>query len=585
MGHAVYRAEEVGMIGKLQSGLRRAVVCVALVAAPVAPCVTAAHAQSASPAVADESVVRDDSRALDSELRAELDSYIQGALVAFDVPGAAVAVLADGKIAYSGAFGSRGDGHPQPVDERTLFMVGSITKSMTATMIATLVDDQVIEWDVPVQALLPTFGLARAEYDATVTLRQLLSHQSGASRSDLALFVGAEGPLDVIDGLSELPMHSPPGVRFEYQNQVFAAAGFAAARAAGARYRNESLYRTYERLMHDRVFDPVGMRRTTLDFDRVLRSSNHAWPSEFSPLAADVREVQVGFERFATTIAPSGAVWSNIEDMARYALLHLNQGRNARGERVVSQGALAETHTPTIATDPAGAYGLGWVVAEGPLGTLVTHGGGTAGFGADIALLPERGLGLVVLTNRVSSQPFIGAVERYIVETLLGTERTPDDDLLALENGWRAEAAALVDLTAPVEFANVAAFLGNYERNARVLRRGQDLVLRTEFGELVLRAAIGYPGAFLVVGNTLASAVVQFSSDENGRVSLTLGLPFLDGEEVQLMQPITLRQVERAAHRHRPPRWTHDPRAEWQRAVQSLRSCGLRRPTQQRSFR
>lgn len=523
------------------------------------------------------------SEGLAPELRAELDSYIRGALLAFDVPGAAVAVLEGGRVAYRGAFGVQGDARSRAVDTRTLFMVGSITKSMTSTMIATLVDDGIVTWDAPVEPLLPTFDLVRPEHEDRVTLRHLLSHQSGLSRSDVSLFLGAEPPLGLIEEVSAIPMHSAPGERYEYQNQAYSLAGFAAARAAGARYTNHGLYRTYERLMDERVFEPLGMRRTTLDLERVLRSHNHAWPNAYSAMLGDVAPVQFGYERFATTVAPAGAVWSSVDEMARYALLHLTRGVNASGRRVVSEAGIQETHTPMVAAE-GGSYGLGWMIADGPLGRVVTHSGGTAGFAADLALLPGRGWGVVVLTNRASSFPFIHSVERYILEVLLGVERTADSDLLALEHAVRDELAALMAVTTEAQPADVAPFLGAYEGAVRFVHRGADLVLRNELGELTLRPVVGYPGAFLVVGNTLAGAVAQFSSDAAGKVSVTVGLPFVEGENVQLVQPVTLAKLERPWSSQRPYPWASDRRAEWQRAVSYLRGCGVKAP-RSRPFR
>ena len=559
-------------------GFRRALLGAArfsgIVGVTVALASSAAHAQAANDTAGGELAVDGLGQGHGAELRAELDSYIQNALLAFNVPGAAVAVLVDGKVAYRNAFGVRGAGRPTPVDTRTLFMVGSITKSMTSTMTATLVDDGIVAWDAPVKQLLPTFALAQPEYEDRVTLRQLLSHQSGVARSDVSLFVGPERPLALIDELSTIPMRSAPGEGYEYQNQAYSLAGFAAARAAGARFTNGSLYHEYERLMQDRVFGPVGMRRTTLDFDRAIRSDDHAWPNEYSALSGNMESVQPEFERFATTVAPAGGVWSNIEDMGRYALLHMSKGRNTWGRRVVSESALEETHTPQVSVG-GGGYGFGWVILDGPLGREITHDGGTAGFGADLAMLPERGWGIVVLTNRASSSSFVHAVERYTLEVLLGVERTPDSDLLAVESNTRANLAGLLALTAPVEASDVADLLGNYGRNVTFFQRGPDLVLKNEFGELILRKVVGYPDAFLVVGNTLGSAVALFSSDEAGNASVTLGLPAGQGDDLHLEQPVTLPKVQRPTHPHRPPRWTRDPHSEWRKAVQHLRDSGI----------
>lgn len=130
-------------------------------------------------------------------------------------------MIKDGNVAYRGAFGVRGARLATAIDTRTLFMVGSITKSMTSTMVATLVDDGLVTWDTPVEQLLPTFALAQPEYEGSVTLRHLLSHRSGLSRSDVSLFLGSERPLELIDEVSTIPMLAPPGQRYEYQNQAY----------------------------------------------------------------------------------------------------------------------------------------------------------------------------------------------------------------------------------------------------------------------------------------------------------------------------------------------------------------------------
>jgi CubicO group peptidase (beta-lactamase class C family) len=158
---------------------RASVVCFAgIVLATVSLSHAEAYAQGARDAATDELNLEALGAGQGAALQSELDSYVQSALVAFDVPAAAVAVLKDGKVAYRGAFGVRGARRTTPVDTRTLFMVGSITKSMTSTMVATLVDDKIVGWDAPVAPLLPTFALAQPEYESSVTLRHLLSHQS-----------------------------------------------------------------------------------------------------------------------------------------------------------------------------------------------------------------------------------------------------------------------------------------------------------------------------------------------------------------------------------------------------------------------
>ena len=494
----------------------------------------------------------------DSEVDAEFDSYIRDALVAFDVPGAAVAVVQGNEVVYSGAFGVRGVIDHRSVDTETVFMVGSVTKSMTATMIASLVDESRLQWDTPVVELLPTFELQVPEYTSEVTLGHLLSHQTGVSRYDVPLLVDSNAPLQLVDAVSVMPMFAPPGGVFDYQNQMFSLAGYVAARAAGARYSSRSLARTYEALMQQRLFQPLGMSRTSSSFERAATDPNHAWPNEFDPRAGEIRATGFGFERFATSVAPAGAVWSSIDDMASYALTQVNGGLTPSGRRIVSEQALNQTHTAVVDVGEAGVgYGYGWFVAQQDGRQFVTHSGGTMGFGSDVLLSPSEGWGIVVLTNRASSTYFVQAVERYAVELLEGLEHASDEDLLAAETAYQAELSSLLDLTAPVASADVARYTGRYERGVRFLHRGDALIYRTEFGDAPMLAVAGYPGLFMIVGNTLTGGVAQFTEGEDGEIVATLALVEVEGEEVRFVQPVTLHRQGR-----RLGKGEHHPRLE-----------------------
>lgn len=155
-----------------------------------------------------------------------------------------------------------------------------------------------------------------------------------------------------------------PGDSFHYQNQAFTLGSFVAARAAGAPYSNQDLPIHYERLMRERLFDAVPMPHTTFSFTKAMQSRNHAWPSQHSAVAGQVTAVQPKLERFLTQVEAAGGVWSNLEDMAQYALLHVNEGINHANESVVSRAALEETHTVSAVLGTNFGYGLGWVVDE-----------------------------------------------------------------------------------------------------------------------------------------------------------------------------------------------------------------------------
>lgn len=484
---------------------------------------------------------------LSAELWAELDGYIASALVAFDVPGAAVALIQDGQVERVGTYGVLGVDGTVPVDEETRFMIGSVTKSMTTTLAAALVSEGRLDWDDPVSDYLPSFAVSNPDWTPLVRMRDVLGHTSGVPRSDLSLFVDFHRPLGLTDSIADIPSLAAPGERFEYQNQVFAVGGFALARAAGAKNRDADIARTYERLMKRRVFQPLGMARTTLDFEAAIRDDNHASPHALDAVSGTASPVSIGFERFALPVTPAGAVWASIEDMGRYFAMHLREGESVDGVRVVPAAELAETHTAQTVLDGSTGYGLGWGVSETANGPLLAHGGGTAGFTSQVLGLTSLDFGMVILTNSVDGVPFIGAVNRRLTDLAFGLPLREDADLLASIEEQKAAFAALVAALAPVDAESVADYLGRYEHQLTVAHDAGELRIDTVYGSLRFLSVPGVDGLFVCTTNFLVGVLAQLLTDDQGRATLSLSFGFDDGV---LVDPLVAARLGDAAPRH-----------------------------------
>ena len=142
-----------------------------------------------------------------------------------------MAVVQGGGLRFARGFGvTELGGGGRPVGPGTRFVIGSVPKSMTALLVATLVDEGRLGlgWDTPVVAVLPRFALADPAATAAVTFRDLLSMRSGLPRFDAPLFLGPLSPEQVVELLAATPLHAPPGAAYAYSNQGYAAAGFAA---------------------------------------------------------------------------------------------------------------------------------------------------------------------------------------------------------------------------------------------------------------------------------------------------------------------------------------------------------------------
>jgi CubicO group peptidase (beta-lactamase class C family) len=494
---------------------------------------------------------------LTPELRAEIDGYLEQALPRFEVPGAALAIVQDGAVAHVRGAGVRGEQDSTPVDLETRFMIGSLTKSMTALMMATLVDDGLLDWDTPVRDLLPTFSLSDAALAPRVRLRELLSHTSGVIDRPMVLLVERPSPLALIGAVAQFPLAGAPGELFSYSNAAFSLGGFAAARAAGAALADRALERGYEDLMVSRVFERLGMPRTTLDFERAIRGRNHARPHSYSPV--DGRQVSpIEFNRFTAPIAPAGAVWSSIADMARYLVVQIRGGLDADGSRVVSAHALLETQSVQIEIPAFGdaGYGLGWGVIGSGEAAQLQHDGSTYGFTARIIASRAQDWGLVLLANRGEAGPFFNAVVRHVSAVLHGSERPSDDDLVALDQERRATLDRAVTATLPVSAHAVEPLIGDYGQGVRVSARGPDLMIRVVYAEQPFRAAPDKADRFVGVGAVETLIAAQFRRGADGAVFLRIGYPDPDGE---LRNGVELERQTPHAHRHRAARWRACP--------------------------
>ncbi len=376
-----------------------------------------------------------------------LSAFVVKAMAVCPVPGASVAVVQNGEVVYLEGFGTRERDGDNPVTSDTLMRVGSVTKPVTATLAAVLIDDGVIAWDTPAVDLLPDFSLSNPELAAHLTVSDLLSGATGLPRRDLEFIFQSDtySPEGLIDAVARLPLTARLGERFQYSNQAFALGGYALARAAGA--APDNLLTGYEAAIRHHVLNPLGMERSTFDLDRVLVSGNYAAPHA-PDLSGTPQAISLVMEnRFTMAVAPAGAMWSTARELGVFLQMLTSEGVAADGERVVSAQHLRHTWQPGVSVPPnpelpavvnAGlaAYGLGWFVGEFGGQTLISHSGGTFGFSSELAFLPEAGLGIAVLAN----DPVCGALLSYAAQYRLFELVFDLDPLVETEFGLFAGA-------------------------------------------------------------------------------------------------------------------------------------------------
>jgi CubicO group peptidase (beta-lactamase class C family) len=358
-------------------------------------------------------------RAIDTTLASEIDSTIQDALARLQVPGAAVAVLRGTSVVYERAFGLRALGKKDPVTPNTLFMIGSITKTLTTLMQASLVDAGILDWETPVTSVLPSFALGDPELTKQLRIWHMSCACTGMPRNDFEhIFEFGKTPEARIASMKSMKPTTGLGETFQYSNLLFAAGGYVAAHAYEPK---ASLGDAYDRAMRKRLFEPIGMKSTTLDFATALRAE-HALPHA-DAIDGKVRPIPVDMERDVISIRPAGGIWSSLRDMERYVMTEMSGGVAPDGKRVVTEKNLNARRTLRTGDAISGGYGLGISIGRFHGLPLIDHDGGAFGFGTSMFILPEQEVAILVLTNvrngaPTEHLPFNVVVKRRVIEAL-----------------------------------------------------------------------------------------------------------------------------------------------------------------------
>lgn len=442
------------------------------------PCVTALVALALSgplilPAQAQSPAT--DMQARIDKLVPELESYVASGMKSFKVPGVAIGIVHDDKLVYTKGFGVKKIGKPDPVDRDTIFQVGSTTKAFFSTTLAQAVDAGKLSWNDRVADLLPEFQLSDPWIGRDFRVLDL-----GAQRSGLTAYINDGLSMlgydtdTLIRSLREAPITATFRSDFTYTNITHIAGGEILAKKAGVE--------SWQEVVQKGILDPLRMTSTTAMAEAIEKAANHATghrPTEGDPVAVPFHP------SFPYAFGPAGALNSNIPDMAQW--LRLQMGRGQFEERIlVSEKNLDVTWTPRVAMNERMSYAIGWVASATPNGRIIWHNGGTTGFGAHVGFLPDRSVGIVVLTNLVNSG-FPDAVALWFYDRILGNA-TVDNVALALESARAREAEERRDRLQPKPNAasqDLAALAGTYTSpvlGETTLRAG-DGVLRLKLEE------------------------------------------------------------------------------------------------------
>jgi CubicO group peptidase (beta-lactamase class C family) len=307
----------------------------------------------------------------------------------YQLPALAGAIVSDHGMVAFGAVGVRKAGTSIRVTTRDKWHLGSDTKAMTATIVASLVEQGRLTWDTQLEQIFPDLTPAMSPDMRRVTLLHLLSHRAGLPHDidwQAALRRGTvqERRQAVVRVAGALRPRTKPGTTFEYSNVGYVIAGAMVERITGE---------SWEGVMKRRLFGPLGMATagfgglgTPGQIDQPWPHGANGAPTERNGPAVDNPKV----------MGPAGTVHSSLADWAKFVADHL------RGER--GQGALLHVETyRRLHTPPFGGdYALGWLVAERAWGggPVLTHAGSNTMNYAVVWIAPKRNFAVLVCTNQ-----------------------------------------------------------------------------------------------------------------------------------------------------------------------------------------
>ncbi len=354
-----------------------------------------------------------------------LESYIANAVRTWKIPGVAVAIVRNDSVLYTKGFGTLSSVNRTPVNDQTLFEIGSSSKAFTATLVSMMVSDGKMRFDDRLTDYLPGFKMYDPVANEAVTVRDALTHRSGIARGELVWLGSGFTRDEVLHHLRFLKPESPFRSKYSYQNMMFLAAGQAAGKAGGS---------TWDDLVRQRIFTPLGMT-STVTTSRGLTTTNVSRPHGMDHDSAVAKPM---FD--AENIGPAGSILSNAHDMAQWLRFHLNDGV-VDGKRLLSSASFREMHSQQILTAPGApagrggrggasaedeppstrftAYGMGLFVEEYHQQLRWQHGGNTPGMTTAVGMLPEKHFGVVILSSMQSAQ-LPGLLMDYIMDRDLG---------------------------------------------------------------------------------------------------------------------------------------------------------------------
>jgi CubicO group peptidase (beta-lactamase class C family) len=343
----------------------------------------------------------------------------------YDVPSAAVAVLADGELVdHAAGVLSKATGVEATTE--SVFQIGSITKLWTSSLVMQLVDEGKVDLDATIRTYLPDFRIADEDAASVITIRQLLTHTSGFEGDIFTeTGLGDDCVEKYLGVLHDVPQLFAPGEMWSYNNAGFCVLG---------RLVEVLREKPYDAALREHLIKPLGITHAaTSPYEAILF---RAAVGHLEPTPGEGQHAAPIWALARSNIPAGSMLAMSARSLLAFARMHLEDGRAHDGTQVLAPGTAARMQAHQVDLPDLGSFGSSWGLGferfDQPEGAVVGHDGNTIGQAAYLRLVPEAGVAVAVLTNGGEADRLFRDVAGQVLEELaarpLPPEPVPSDD-------------------------------------------------------------------------------------------------------------------------------------------------------------
>ena len=453
------------------------------------------------------------------DLLNQITALLQQKMKTYRITGASLSIVDDGNTIYSEGFGFADLANKTTVNSNTIFKIGSITKIFTASAIMQLAETGKIDIDRPVKEYLAEFSVkSRFLNIRPITIRDLLCHHSGLPCDDLRNYFSSdpEAFKSVLEFLPHTYVICPPGKMFYYSNLGFDLLGVIIERISGMPYHQ--------------YIDTVLLKRLNMEKSAIILPEE--WKKDISKPYSKGKEQVEGVMKEI----PPGGISSTADDMAKFIKSLLNQGKGL----FFKDSTLNTMFTPEYPNNPIDMNwinGLGWFIGKPGLdyaGKVLWHDGGTPNFFSLTIIIPERKLGMTILTNSSTGGLMNHLVSINILRLLL---KAKYDIEPPVDKGRKS-----TKLTPEIIQKTTGSFI-TLSGIAHISKSGKKLIARMSSGTFLMSPCQdGWFNVSLFLFGIIPLKLKQLSL-------IRLGVPNINGERILAMEQLGFHSLQGKAYR------------------------------------